>query len=419
MRAELLPRLATGRILGAFAQTEAGAGSDFARITSTAKPDRGGGLRLSGEKVWIGNGSWAAVLTVVCQICGDDGEPYELGAYVVPTDSPGVGFGSEHLSMGLRGMVQSKLSFRDVALTDQQRLGEEGQGLDVAVDSMTFTRFALSAVAQGCSKRCLQLMHRYVSRRPMGSGRLLDKPVVLAHLGEVAARTACAGALLSALGDMLDRSGAVDIEPVAACKIAATEFMWQAADRLVQMLGSRGYDETNGAAQILRDARVYRIFEGPTESLLEFLGARAMMNRSTGVFAFLRDELRAPEIAGELDRAVTEICERSLSTSSRAEDAAHAYRASRAGEVVVWALLRAAVARSKGGERGVPKGTDKWAERRFATVVARATQGDERDVALEIAGDIARTLDDVTLSVGDVDVSLPGESLDADTLLVR
>jgi hypothetical protein len=253
----------------------------------------------------------------------------------------------------------------------------------------------------------------------MGSGLLLDKPVILAQLGEVAARTASAGALLSAVGDVLDRSGSVDIEPVAACKVATTEFMWQAADRLVQMLGSRGYDETNGAPQILRDARVYRIFEGPTESLLEFLGARAMMNRSTGVFTFLRDELRTPEIAAELDRAVTEISERALPTNLRADDAAHSYRASRAGEVVVWALLRAAVARSNRGERPSPKGTDRWVERRFATTVARATQGDERDLALEIAGDVGRTLDEVTDWVGDVETSLPGESLDADALLMR
>src|SRR4029453_6108857 len=127
------------------------------------------------------------------------------------------------------------------------------------------------------------------------------------HLTQAIARTASADALLDAIVDVLDRKGVVSTEPPPASQVVPPEFMCETVDRLVQMLGSRGYDESTGAPRILRDARVYRVFEGPTESLLEFLGARGLMDQRTGSFAFLSDDLGAPVVAQELARAMEEM----------------------------------------------------------------------------------------------------------------
>ncbi|MEM6754260.1 MAG: acyl-CoA dehydrogenase family protein, partial [Cyanobacteria bacterium P01_C01_bin.38] len=98
----------------------------------------------------------------------------------------------------------------------------------------------------------------------------------------------------------------IPTEIYTACKTAAPEFYWQAADSLVQVLGGRGYIETNIAPQILRDARILRIFEGPTETLNMFLGSRAM-HESGSLASFISESFQAPEIAEKLELAARQV----------------------------------------------------------------------------------------------------------------
>jgi alkylation response protein AidB-like acyl-CoA dehydrogenase len=418
VKRDLLPQLARGRMLGAYAQTEVGAGSDFTQITAAAVPRPGGGFRLSGDKVWIGNGSWAGVVTVLAHVCDHKGNPVDMAAFAVRTDQAGVTPGEELLSMGMRGMVQSKLSFRDVDVEPTHVLGD---GLMVGVDSMMFTRLALGACSVGAMKRCLQLIHRFASRRAISTGKLFHSPVTLGLAGELVAKIAATEALLNAIADQLDADAPVPLEPFVAVKVAGSEFLWQAADRLVQILGSRGYDEANLAPQLLRDARVFRIFEGPTEALAEFLGSRALIDGSPGVYGYLRHELASPEIADRLAACVERLRASSLEPRvSLPANAVHAWRCAIAGDLVTWAFLAGSLARACGrSPTAAQRRALDWTNLAFTRAVDRALEGDPLRAAIRPADELAEAILGYDDAIGAVEQTLAGESRDFDPLLRR
>ncbi|MEO0687286.1 MAG: acyl-CoA dehydrogenase, partial [Cyanobacteria bacterium J06649_11] len=222
--------------------------------------------------------------------------------------------GKEALTMGMRGMVQNTIYLNDVPVNVEQMLGEPGAGMQVAQDAMMYGRLAIAAASVGGMKRCTQLMLRYSSRRSVSTGKLLENPFVLKRLSEITAAITATENLVSQVAQRLDAGEVVPVEIYTACKTAAPEFYWYAADSLIQVLGGRGYIETNIAPQILRDARILRIFEGPTETLNMFLGSRAI-HESGSLINFIRESFQAPEIAEKLQTAASQIYEK---TSPRA-----------------------------------------------------------------------------------------------------
>jgi alkylation response protein AidB-like acyl-CoA dehydrogenase len=174
LKQELLPYLATGRMLAGFAQTEPGAGTNFAAMAARADAEEDGGYRVSGDKVWIGNGTWAGALTVMAQEHDAAGRRKGLVALAVRTEQPGVVLGRELLSMGMRGVVQSEVGFRDVRVRPELVLGSGERGLEVGVDSMSWSRFAIAATCIGSMKRCVQLAARFGAQRRIATGRVIE-----------------------------------------------------------------------------------------------------------------------------------------------------------------------------------------------------------------------------------------------------
>ncbi|MBE9215021.1 AMP-binding protein [Plectonema cf. radiosum LEGE 06105] len=304
---ELLPILATGRELAAFAITEPAAGSNPQAITSQAISD-GDGWRLSGTKIWSGSAAWAGVTNVFVQHQNKDGSWQGISGFAVRKGT-GMRQGKEALTMGMRGMVQNTVYLDDVLVSSEQMLGEPGAGMQVAQDAMMYGRLAIAAASVGGMKRCTQLILRYSSRRCVSTGKLLENPFVLKRLSEITAAITATENLVSQVARRLDAGEDIPVEIYTACKTAAPEFYWQAADSLVQILGGRGYIETNIAPQILRDARILRIFEGPTETLNMFLGSRIL--HENGILAnFISKSFQAPEIAEKLQTAAREIYEK-------------------------------------------------------------------------------------------------------------
>ncbi|MEM6404908.1 MAG: acyl-CoA dehydrogenase family protein, partial [Cyanobacteria bacterium P01_D01_bin.116] len=264
LKDELLPILATGRELAAFAITEPGAGSNPQGITSQAIPD-GDSWRLNGTKIWSGSAAWAGVTNVFVRHQNKDGSWQGISGFAVRKGT-GLRQGKEALTMGMRGMVQNTVYLNDVLVSAEQMLGQPGAGMQVAQDAMMYGRLAIAAASVGGMKRCTQLMLRYSSRRSVSTGKLLENHAVLKRLSEITAAITATENLVSQVTRRLDLGEVVPIEIYTACKTAAPEFYWYAADSLIQVLGGRGYIETNIAPQILRDARILRIFEGPTET---------------------------------------------------------------------------------------------------------------------------------------------------------
>jgi alkylation response protein AidB-like acyl-CoA dehydrogenase len=415
LKDEVLPDLARGRALAGYAQTEPGAGTHFNAMAAQAVAQPDGRFRVSGDKVWIGNAQWSSVLTVVAHDVEASGRRRGLTAFAVRTDQPGVRLGREMPSMGMRGVVQGEVSFHDVLVDPDHVVGEPKRGLEVGVDSMSWSRFAIAATCVGTLRRSVQLLDRFASRREIATGRLIDHPVTRIALGLGAVRAAACEALLEGIADALDAGREVDAELFAIAKIAGSEFCWDSTDRLVQGLGSRGYDDANGVPQLLRDARVTRIFEGASEPLLAFVGAAALAP-SSDLYRALRDDLAAPGEADALGEAVTRLRARTLG----GEKLSRAWQCALAGRAAMWAVLAAALGATAGRRPpALHEHALAWARAERAAACADAAAGVREEAFLPAATALDEAVAAVLAPIGDVEQRLPTERWELDPLLQR
>lgn len=421
IREQLLPSLAAGRQLAAFALTEPDAGSNplAIRASATRTP---GGWRVTGEKQWIGLGSWAGVTTVFAKAIDPAGGPLGIVALLVAEDNAGLSQGPESLTMGMRGMVQNTLLLRDAFVADEHVLLSPGEGMEIGRDAMLYSRLGIGAMCVGAMKRCAQLMGRYASRREIASGRLAEHAVTVARLHALTASIAAVEALVYAVAARLDAGEAVPVEAYIACKTCGSELLGDAADMLVQMLGGRGYIESNAAPQILRDARVLRILEGPTETLYSHLGASLVQHKCAAA-DFIGVALGCPELAADLIAMVA-----SLKTAAAQRGQLFATPAAlaqwldyRTGELAAFAFLQAAARHRGRGAADQEQAAQavSWAQQRY-TALAHAIFADLAGQPLyRASAALLRQIDAYTGAIGDVEQALPGENHRLDPVLRR
>ncbi|BAB74377.1 AMP-binding protein [Anabaena sp. FACHB-709] len=397
LKAELLPILATGRELAAFALTETGAGANPQAIQSQAISD-GDGWLLRGEKIWSGSAAWAGVINVFVK------HQQGISGFVVRRGSPGLRQGAEALTMGMRGMVQNTVYLEDIPVTSAQVLGEVGKGMNVAQDAMMYGRLAIASACVGGMQRCVQLMWRYSQRRQIATGKLLDHPIVLHRLQELTCAITVVQSLVMRVGKLLDAGETVPAEVYAACKISAPEFYWQAADLLVQTLGGRGYIESNIAPQILRDARVLRIFEGPTETLCGFLGARVLKQGET-LQNFLCQTLGAVEVGTRLRDAVDKIRGRCFDGANITVQRWVYHQVGKlATEAILWAVLD-------------DKSAINWVKHRFDEQLQEILSFNTDNLLFLNGQSLVHHLNEYTKTIGDIEQNLAGEAQELDELL--
>jgi alkylation response protein AidB-like acyl-CoA dehydrogenase len=419
LRDELLPLIATGRELAAFALTEPGAGSNPQAISAKAIPDSQEGWRLQGTKIWIGSAAWASAINIFVQTFDAEGQYLGISGFVVRQGSRGLRQGPEALTMGLRGMVQNAVYLDDVSVNSEHLLGELGSGMKAAQDAMMHGRLCIAAASLGGMKRCAQLMLRYAKHRNISTGRLLNNPVTLAKLTDITEGILAVECLVTRIAKLLDDGCAIPVEAYAACKIVSPEFFWQAADSLVQMLGGRGYIETNIAPQLLRDSRILRIYEGPTETLNMFLGSK-IGNKSEELYQFICQGLEAPQIAETLKVAVEQINARYTSSKTPFSERSIASRWLHActGEVVALGILLAAVEgafKRSGSERLYRTVT--WAKLSFEQKLERVLNGTPAELVMLSSDTINELISDYSNAIGEIKQTLPGESHELDEML--
>jgi acyl-CoA synthetase (AMP-forming)/AMP-acid ligase II/alkylation response protein AidB-like acyl-CoA dehydrogenase/acyl carrier protein len=412
LKSRWLPPLASGRELVAFALTEPGAGSNPLAIASTAAPEGTGAWRLHGQKSWSGTAGWASVINVFAQTLDPDGHAAGISGFAVARSTPGVRVGAEALTLGMRAMVQNTIHLDGARVTRAQCLGEVGKGMKVAQDAMMQGRLAIGAACVGGMKRCLQLLVRYADRRTISTGLLLDNPVLLERVAGWTMALAALETVVSEVAQRLDRGEPVPAEAYAVCKIAGAEWFWRAADDLVQFLGGRGYIETNLAAQLLRDARVTRILEGPSEALGMYLGSRVVSDGAS-LHQFIAQTLRAPDVATRLSTAAEQVHAECV-TRERFRGPLDARRWAYAliGQLACDAVLTAAVSRARNPHRS-------YAEARFEAAVAAALAHSQRDDLPLTAATLRSLVVDHTAAIGDLEQSLPGEDQSLDPYLTR
>jgi alkylation response protein AidB-like acyl-CoA dehydrogenase len=417
LQRQWLPRLAEGRQLAAYALAEPQAGSNPLAMQAAAQRVEGG-WRLDAGKHLVGLASWAGLVTVLARAVDRDGTALGAIALLVPADAPGLQHGPEVLTMGMRGMVHSALRCEDVFVPDAQVLLAPGEGMQVAHDAAGFSRLGIGALCVGAMKRCAQLMARYAARREVATGRLLDNPVSCARLHELTCAVWALEALAGAIATALDARGALPQHACLACKCVGAELLWEAADRLVQMLGGRGYLESNGAPQVLRDARVLRILEGPTEALYMQLGAAAAP--TSGAERFLADGLGRPALAAELGATVASIRARAAGVRQFGGDgAAVQWLDYRIGELCAFALLLGAAERRAADGQGGAQGTAAlvWARARVDAVRRAIATEQEAARVVALPAVLLDRIGAYAGDIGDIDQQLAGETQAPDPLL--
>ena len=377
-----------------------------------------GGWQLHGTKIWSGSAAWAGVINVFVQLLDANGQSSGMTAFVVRQGTPGLRIGPEALTMGMRGMVQNTIYLNDVPVEPSHLLWRPGAGMEVAQDTFMFARLGLGAISVGGMKRVAQLMHRYATRRSIATGSLLENPVTLARFSEVTAAITSVETLVNLIADLLDAGQNVPEEAYVACKTSGPEFLWKATDTLVQLLGGRGYLENNIAPQMLRDARLFRIFEGPTETLNMFLGSR-VLHSSKELDYFLSHTLAAPAVSNRLQDAAQSINARCAANSAFGErSSASRWASVLIGELATYAIMLAAVQKAYQSNQSPAIGRAvEWTQMKFDLTLNRALMGTPDEFVVLSAKQTTNLVSSYAEAIGDLEQTVFGEDHAVDELL--
>jgi alkylation response protein AidB-like acyl-CoA dehydrogenase len=400
-----LPGLAAGRILAAFAYTEPVAGSNPLDIVSTGRAGEQGGYVLNGTKLWSGSAAWSSLINVFVNRLGPDGQRAGHLALCVPTDTAGMRQGPEALTMGLRGMVQNSVHLHNAKVDPDHLLGSVGGGLAVANEAMLMARLWVASSAVGAMRRALQLAGRYARRRRIGAAQLIDSDLVCARLASCMVAAQTLEVLVEQMARDIDTGVNVPPEAFAAAKAFGGEWLHEVSDRALQTLGGRGYIETNYLTQLARDARVLRIFEGPTDTMLLYVGKRALEGGAV-LFDYIERHLGDAETANRLRALLGAVHERRMRVDSRSDQLGDVL----AGELAGLHLVRACLMQSPGRARCLP-----WLDAR----IAHAASVLPACSTPPLRSSVEQWLDEIDRFVGDIEPSAPDEDRCVDPYLAK
>jgi alkylation response protein AidB-like acyl-CoA dehydrogenase len=271
-----LPGLASGEMLGSYALTEPGVGSDPAALQTKAERS-GDGWVLNGEKRFIGNAGLSDVYVVFART-GELGSK-GISAFVVPGDADGVS--SEKLeTMGMPGWQLGAPKFEDVEVADENLLGDEGDGFKIAMMTFDRSRPAVAAQAVGVGQGATDLALDYATRRHTFGQPLLGHEGVQFKLAGMEAEVAAARALTYQAATFVDEGDDRMTKIAAAAKLIATDTAMRVTTEAVQILGGNGYLKEFPAERMMRDAKVLQIYEGANE-IQRLVIARQMLEQAT------------------------------------------------------------------------------------------------------------------------------------------
>jgi alkylation response protein AidB-like acyl-CoA dehydrogenase len=283
-----LPAMAGGDILGAFALSEGGAGSDVKALETKATP-REGGWVLSGKKKWVTCGRRAGVILLFAKEEGGGG----IHAFLLEPGTPGLRIGKREVTMGLSAVETVELELDQVPVDREALLGEEGKGLGHAMEALEVGRLGTAVQAVGIGRAALEHARRYAEERVQFGRPLSELQATRFKLAGMANRLAAARALALCGAQALEEKqargqggvvgdGILDPEAPAAgtlaamAKLTASEAAVWITDEAVQIFGGYGYMRDYPVEKLLRDAKGTEIYQGTSE-IMRLLIARDVL----------------------------------------------------------------------------------------------------------------------------------------------
>jgi len=254
--------LAKGEMLGAFALTEPGAGSDAGAIRTRAEK-RGNTYVLNGTKQFITSGKNADVVIVFAKTDPEAGGR-GMSAFIVPTDTPGYRVASVEHKMGQRASDTCQLVFEDMELTLDLLLGQEGEGYRIALSNLEGGRIGIAAQAIGMARAAYEHAVAYAKERETFGKAIIEHQAVVFRLAEMRTKIEAARQLTWHAARLRD-AGTPCLTEAAMAKLYASEMAEEVCSDAIQVHGGYGYLQDFPVERIYRDVRVTKIYEGTSD----------------------------------------------------------------------------------------------------------------------------------------------------------
>ncbi|XP_008299384.1 very long-chain specific acyl-CoA dehydrogenase, mitochondrial [Stegastes partitus] len=310
-KAKYLPKLATGEHIAAFCLTEPASGSDAASIKTTAvQSPCGKYFTLNGSKIWISNGGLAEIFTVFAKTPMKDPKTGEMKdkitAFVVERSFGGVTNGPPEKKMGIKASNTAEVYFDNVRVPADCVLGEVGGGFKVAMNILNNGRFGMAAALSGTMKASIAKAVDHAANRTQFGSKIHTYGAIQEKMARMTMLQYVTESMAYMISGNMD-SGASEFQIEAAIsKIFASEAAWSVTDECIQVMGGMGFMKDSGVERVMRDLRIFRIFEGTNDILRLFVALNGFQNAGNqlkGLQKALKNPLgNAGLLAGEITK---------------------------------------------------------------------------------------------------------------------
>lgn len=254
--------LASGQKIGAFLLSEPEAGSDATSQRTTAE-DKGDHYVLNGIKNWITNGNSASTYLVIAHTHPEK-KHKGINAFIVDKDTPGVTVGAKENKMGIRGSDTHSISFQDVMVPKENRIGEDGFGFSFAMKTLNGGRIGIASQALGIASGALELALKYSKERKAFGTEIMNHQAIAFKLADMATQVEAARLLCFKAAWLKDEHKDYTLAGSMA-KLYASEIAQTVTNEAVQIHGGYGYVKEFHVERLMRDAKITQIYEGTSE----------------------------------------------------------------------------------------------------------------------------------------------------------